>query len=97
MYMQHSHMDFCAHLPTVALAMMQLCTISICALRAVFVGHTLKLPRPHACRPFGGSAADHPLNLGHELIQSERFGHDFHALLHPAVAGNYALGVASKE
>src|SRR3954469_17493267 len=51
----------------------------------------------HACRPSGGSTADHPLNLGHELIQSERFSHDFHALLHPVIAGNYTLGVASKE
>ena len=97
MYMQHSHLDFCAHPPTVALAMMQLCTILICALRAVFVGHTLKLPGPHVCRLVGRSAVDHPLNLGHELIESKRFGHDFHALLQPAVAGNYALGVASKE
>ena len=71
----------------------------------VFVGpcpfpivvHTLKLPRPHALRHFGRSIANHPLNLGHELIQSEWFGHDFHTLLHPVVAGNYTFGIASNK
>jgi hypothetical protein len=63
----------------------------------LFVGYTLKLPRPLAFGPFGGSTADHPLNLGDEFIQSERFGHDFHASIHPAMAGSYTLGIASKE
>jgi hypothetical protein len=62
-----------------------------------FCGHTLKLPGPHVFRLVGRSAVDHPLNLGHELIQSERFGHDFHTLLHPVIADSYTLGVASKE
>lgn len=40
------------------------------------------------------SAADHPLNLCDQLIQIERLGHDFHAVLHAAVANGCVLGIA---
>jgi hypothetical protein len=49
---------------------------------------------PASRTPFVGSAADHPLNLCHQLIQIERLGHDFHAVLHAAVANGCVLGIA---
>ena len=44
--------------------------------------------------PFVGSAADHLLNLCDQLIQIERLGHDFHAVLHATVANRCVLGIA---
>lgn len=49
---------------------------------------------PASRTSFVGSPADHPLNLCHQLIQIERLGHDFHAVLHAAVANGCVLGIA---
>jgi hypothetical protein len=49
---------------------------------------------PASRTPFVGSAADHSLNLRHEFFEIERFGHDFHALLHKAAADGCALSIA---